>query len=136
MLFRSDFEASLAVCEAAALADVHVFPYSPRPHTAAERLAANPALAVPEAVKRERMERALALAARLRPAHLQRFAGDERLVLWEEQRVDADGVERWYGFTDNYLRVGSGHSGPRGAISPAKLATMAGDHFLADTPTP
>lgn len=132
----ADFAASLAVCEAAALADVHVFPYSPRPHTPAERLAGDPALAVPEAAKRERMDQALAMATRLRQAHLARFVGDERLVLWEEQRVDADGAERWYGFTDNYLRVGSRDGGPRGGITPTRLVILEGDHFLADTPTP
>ncbi len=100
-----DFAASLDVCRAARFAGVHVFPYSPRPHTLAERAAADPALAVPDGRKQQRLQAAMDVATGLQTAHLARFVGDCRPVLWEGAQRDGDGAPRWSGLTDNYLRV-------------------------------
>jgi len=94
---QAAFRASLDFVAAVGFARLHVFPYSPRPGTAAARL--------PGQVSREarrvwaRAMRALGAeqAARFR----QRFLGRQMAVLWEQRRRDG----MWSGLTSNYLQV-------------------------------
>ena len=95
---EADFAATLALCEEAAFARIHAFPYSPRARTAAATMPDQ----VPVEVCKERMTRLLALANELAAAFLARFAGDVRPVLWEKQQTTPEG-RRWHGLTDNYL---------------------------------
>jgi threonylcarbamoyladenosine tRNA methylthiotransferase MtaB len=55
---------------------------------------------VPEAVKKERVRRLIALADEMARAYRIRFLGNEASVLWETSR---DGV--WEGLTGTYIRV-------------------------------
>jgi threonylcarbamoyladenosine tRNA methylthiotransferase MtaB len=87
---------SLATVEAAGFAKIHVFPYSPRPGTAAEGF---PDQVSPEE-KRERMENMLAVAGRAERAFRAAHLGTRQTVLWERPK---DGTG--HGLTDNYLRV-------------------------------
>ncbi len=91
------FLESYAFVEQMAFARLHVFPYSPRPGTAAPRL--------PDQVSREvRDERARCmrvLGSEQRQRFRRRFLGQELDVLWEKQRRDGS----WTGWTDNYIRV-------------------------------
>jgi threonylcarbamoyladenosine tRNA methylthiotransferase MtaB len=116
---EEEFAESLATVEAAGFARIHVFPYSPRPGTTAERMPEQ----VPPEEKRERMERMLAAAGRadrtFRTAHL----GTRQTVLWERPK---DGLG--HGLTDNYLRVLS----PEGAglwnrFSEVEVVGLAGE---------
>ncbi|HEX6904521.1 MAG TPA: tRNA (N(6)-L-threonylcarbamoyladenosine(37)-C(2))-methylthiotransferase MtaB [Thermoanaerobaculia bacterium] len=91
-----EFEESLGTVEAAGFAKVHVFPYSPRPGTEAERMPG----AVPPEIRKERMERMLDAAARAERAFQSAHLGTRQSVLWEKPR---DGMG--HGLTDNYLRV-------------------------------
>lgn len=84
-----EFETTLAFLRACAFADVHVFPYSPRPGTPAAAMPGQ----VPDAVKQQRARRAKAAAAQTRAAYLSGFAGARLRVLWEHR--DKDG--RWCG---------------------------------------
>jgi threonylcarbamoyladenosine tRNA methylthiotransferase MtaB len=93
---EGEFEESLATVEAAGFAKIHVFPYSARPGTEAEKM---PGQVSPEE-KKERMERMLEAAARAEEAFRRAHLGTTATVLWEKPR---DGVGQ--GFTDNYLRV-------------------------------
>ena len=91
------FRASYNFVAAMKFARLHVFPYSPRPNTAASRL--------PDQVVRQ-VRRARACVMReLGAEHAfrfrQRFVGREMMVLWERRRRDG----LWAGLTDNYLRV-------------------------------
>jgi len=92
----AEFEESLATVAALGFAKVHVFPFSPRPGTAAAALPD----AVPPAEQRQRMARMIAVAERseqdFRRAHLGRRA----LVLWERPKGS-----QGQGLTDNYIRV-------------------------------
>jgi len=87
---------SLATVAAAGFAKVHVFPYSPRPGTEAERLPGP----VDPGEKKERMERMLAAAARAERGFQRSHLGKRETVLWERPK---DGMGQ--GLTDNYLRV-------------------------------
>lgn len=87
---EEDFEQSLSIIKEAGFACVHAFPFSPREGTNAAKL---PDLA-PE-IKKERMNRILAVAREREESYLMRFSGREATVLFEE-----DG-----GYTENYIRV-------------------------------
>jgi threonylcarbamoyladenosine tRNA methylthiotransferase MtaB len=113
----AEFEESLATVAALGFARVHVFPFSPRPGTAAAALPA----AVPPAEQRQRMSRMIAVAERsaqdFRRAHLGRRA----LVLWERPK---GGQEQ--GLTDNYIRVFSPAAAAlRNQLVEVKLVALA-----------
>lgn len=113
----AEFEESLATVAALGFAKVHVFPFSPRPGTAAAALPD----AVPPAEQRQRMARMIAVAERseqdFRTAHLGRRA----LVLWERPK---DG--RGQGLTDNYIRVfSSAATALRNQLTEVELVALA-----------
>lgn len=91
------FRASYDFVAELGFARLHVFPYSPRPGTAAASLAGRVS-------SRERDARAHAmreLGDALARAFRQRLVGREALVLWEQRRPDG----WWVGLTDTYVRV-------------------------------
>ena len=91
-----DFAATLAVCREAAFADVHVFPYSPRPRTSGAKLTDD----VPPQVKRERLRAVEAVVAESRASFRAELAGSIAAVLIESRRGDV-----WRGLTDTYVPV-------------------------------
>lgn len=91
------FEDSYRFCESMAFANIHVFPYSPRPGTMAEKMPFH----VNGGAKKERVERMLALAQRSAQQFRTQFLGKTVEVLWEHEVQN--GV--WTGLTPNYLRV-------------------------------
>ena len=91
-----DFEQTYELCREAAFADMHVFPYSPRPRTSAALLEDDVA---PQA-KRERASRLRRLAAEQARAFRGRLIGETLPVLFES----ADGA-RLHGLTDTYVPV-------------------------------
>ncbi|WP_374685862.1 MiaB/RimO family radical SAM methylthiotransferase, partial [Promineifilum sp.] len=100
---------TLAYVAELAFGRLHVFPYSPRPGTAAARLPGQ----VPGPVKKERARQLIALGERLGAAFHARYDGATRPVLWEQAvGAEPEGL-RWVGYTDNYIRVA--------AIGPADL---------------
>jgi threonylcarbamoyladenosine tRNA methylthiotransferase MtaB len=92
----AEFEESLATTAALAFAKVHVFPFSPRPGTAA---AAMPQTVPPEE-KKERMARMLAVAEESERRFWTAQLGSRQTVLWEKPRFG-----QAHGLTDNYVRV-------------------------------
>jgi len=94
---QAAFRASLDFVAAVGFARLHVFPYSPRPGTAAARL--------PGQVSREARRvwaRAMRALGAEQAAHFrQRFLGRQMAVLWEQRRRDG----MWSGLTSNYLQV-------------------------------
>lgn len=92
----AEFADSLATVEAARFARIHAFPYSPRPGTEAEAMSGQ----LPPEIKKERMERLLALAIQSERDFQASHLGTRQTVLWERPR---DGMGQ--GLTDNYLRV-------------------------------
>ena len=76
---------------------LHVFPYSPRPNTAA--LAIKPY--VQSAEKKRRTEDLISLSDSKIKAFYEKNIGKKAKVLWEESSDN----KKMYGFTDNYVRV-------------------------------
>lgn len=86
---EQEFETTLDFLRACAFADVHVFPYSPRPGTPAAAMDGQ----LPPAVRQQRARRAKEVAAGTRKAYLDSFVGQRLPVLWEHR----DKRGRWCG---------------------------------------
>ena len=124
---EADFAATLALCEEAAFARVHAFPYWPRARTAAASMPNQ----VPVEVRKARMARLRALADALAAVFRARFTGTVRPVLWEERRTTPAGP-RWHGLTDNYLSVyGESDEALAGRMTPAVLGGPFADGLAA-----
>jgi threonylcarbamoyladenosine tRNA methylthiotransferase MtaB len=91
------FQKSYHFVRELAFARLHVFPYSPRPGTAAARM---PDQVAPQA-RAERARALRQLGAQQARAFQRQFVGRTLPVLWE--KPDAEGL--WRGHTDNYLSV-------------------------------
>ena len=93
---EEEFEASLAFIRKCAFADMHIFPYSRRPGTPADKM--------PEqhnnGVKEQRSRKAIAVAEEMSRKYRQDLVGTTVSVLFEEQ----DGVY-YTGHTPNYIKV-------------------------------
>ena len=93
---EEEFEASLAFIQKCAFADMHIFPYSRRPGTPADKMSGQHS----NAVKEERSRKAINLAAEMSRTYRQNLVGATVSVLFEEK----DGVY-YTGHTPNYTKV-------------------------------
>lgn len=93
---EAEFEETLNFCREMEFARVHVFPFSPRPGTAAATMPQP----IADAVKKERSSQMLALSKESVKAFQQGFIGKTMNVLWEQRQ---QGV--WNGLTGNYIKV-------------------------------
>ena len=116
---ENEFEATLALCQEAAFARIHAFPYSQRSRTAAVRLPGQVELPV----RRKRVARLIALGAELSLAFRTQQSGTVRPVLWESER-EFEGVRAWFGHTDNYLPVLMSGEKLRNRITPVRLGEL------------
>ena len=94
-----EFEQSCHFCQQAGFANIHVFPFSPRPGTLAARMPQQ----IDERVKKERKQRMLELAQKCRHSFHEQFLGQTMCVLWEKETNLGSGI--YSGLTDNYIRV-------------------------------
>jgi len=97
----AEFAQTLAWLDGLALADAHVFTFSPRPGTPAAKLPD----AVSSAVARERRLAVAALVARSRRAFLEGLLGRSAEAIWVAAKVLDDGAWRLQGVTDRGVRV-------------------------------
>ena len=93
---EEEFEESLAFIRKCGFGDMHIFPYSRRPGTPADKMPGQH----PNAVKEDRSRRAIAVAEQLRSNYLARMEGTAHPVLFEE----AEGAYA-VGHTPNYIKV-------------------------------
>jgi threonylcarbamoyladenosine tRNA methylthiotransferase MtaB len=94
-----EFEQSYSFCQQAGFANIHVFPFSPRPGTAADRMPGQ----IKGKVKQERNQRMLELSRNSRRRFCQQFLGQTMPVLWEKETSPGSGI--YSGLTGNYIRV-------------------------------
>jgi threonylcarbamoyladenosine tRNA methylthiotransferase MtaB len=123
----SEFAESLAFVREMEFSGGHVFTYSARPGTAAERMPGQ----VPSDVRKERSAQMRSLLADSSAVYQARFLGRILPVLWES--TTAVGPEGWRmsGLTDNYLRVNA--QAPQhlwNRITPVKLTSFTNDGIL------
>lgn len=93
---EEEMEQSLAFIRKCAFADMHIFPYSRRPGTVADKMPGQ----LGNAVKEERSRRAIAVAEEMSRAYRENLVGSVQQVLFEEQ----DG-EYYTGHAPNYVKV-------------------------------
>ena len=94
-----EFEQSYSFCQQAGFANIHVFPFSPRPKTAAARMPDH----IKDKVKQERNQRMLELSRSSRRRFCEQFLGQTVPVLWEKDTSPGSGI--YSGLTGNYIRV-------------------------------
>ena len=111
-----EFQQSYSFCRQAGFANIHVFPFSSRPGTAAASMPHQ----VKDKVKQERMQRMLELSQDCRHSFCEQFTGRIMNVLWEKETKPGSGT--YSGLTDNYIRVFvRSEKPPTNEIAPAKL---------------
>ncbi len=93
---REEFAESLAFIRKCGFADMHIFPYSRRPGTPADKLPGQH----PNAVKEERSRHAIAVAEEMSHAYRESLTGTVQPVLFEEQ----EGAF-YTGHAPNYVKV-------------------------------
>ena len=93
---EEEFQESLAFIRRCAFADMHIFPYSRRPGTPADKMAGQ----LSNAVKEDRSRRAIKVAEEMAEAYRKKLIGTTQQVLFEE----ADGAYDT-GHAPNYMKV-------------------------------
>ncbi|WP_156276345.1 tRNA (N(6)-L-threonylcarbamoyladenosine(37)-C(2))-methylthiotransferase MtaB [Neomoorella glycerini] len=118
---EDQFQNTMAVVKEAALAAIHVFPYSPRRDTPA---AAMPGQVAP-GVKKDRERRLLQLGRRLARQYAREFLNETLTVLVERPLPGQPGV--FEGHTGNYLTVAFAATGDlTGRLVPVRLQELRG----------
>ena len=112
-----EFERSYRSCQQAGFANIHVFPFSPRPGTRAAKMPNQ----VRDKVKKERSRKMLELSRISKRSFEEQFLGQTMWVLWEKETSPSEGI--YSGLTDSYIRVFT-RSQKRltNTIAPVKLA--------------
>ena len=115
---RQEFETTVKFLEQIGFYEMHVFQYSPRRGTRAERMEGQ----IPDPVKKERSEDLLALKARQSEEYRDYYIGREVSVLLEEALM-IDGSAYMVGFTPEYVRVAK-------KLSPGECEADHVNHFV------
>ena len=118
---EEEFAASLAFIRRCAFADMHIFPYSRRPGTPADKMPGQ----LSNAVKEQRSRQAIAVAEEMSRAYRQRLLGERVQVLFEEQ----DGAY-YTGHTPNYIKVYAEGENLHNGIYPVTVTGLYKDGVL------
>ncbi len=97
---EEEFETTLAFAEEVGFSQIHVFQYSRRKGTVADKMPGQ----VPEERKKQRSERLMAKEAVLGKAYREAMTEDVQTVLFEEQAV-IDGKVCQVGYNERYVRI-------------------------------
>jgi threonylcarbamoyladenosine tRNA methylthiotransferase MtaB len=111
-----EFEQCYSICQQAGFANIHVFPYSPRPGTAAAGMSEQ----IKDNVKQERNQRMLELSRSSQRKFREQFLRQTLPVLWEKETNPGSGI--YAGLTGNYIRIFAQSEKPlSNQITPVKL---------------
>lgn len=122
----ADFETTCKFAESCGFSKMHIFPFSARKGTPAEKFAG----AVTEAVKKERADILERIDETMHKAFLQAMVGQTAEVLFEQPA----GEDYFEGLTGNYQRVfvKSGGRNLGGEILPVKITAFDGEKLLGE----
>ena len=123
---EADFETTCKFAESCGFSKMHIFPFSARKGTPAEKFAG----AVTEAVKKERADILGRIDETIHKAFLQAMVGQTAEVLFEQPA----GEDYFEGLTGNYQRVfvKSGGRNLGGEILPVKITAFDGEKLLGE----
>lgn len=120
---EADHAATLAFIEKCGFSAMHIFPYSRRPGTPADKMPGQ----LTRAVKTRRAAEAQAAAERMRAKYLQNLVGRILPVLFET----AEG-EMSTGHADNYTLVSAPGKHLRGVVKNVKISDISGEMLVGD----
>ncbi len=115
---EEEFAQSLRFIQACGFADMHIFPYSRRPGTPADKMPGQ----LNNAVKESRSKAAIAVAEQMKQAYLQQQLGTCQQVLFEEQQGDFS-----VGHTPNYIKVYAKAEALHNQIRTVRLESLQDD---------
>ena len=118
---EEEFLESLAFIRTCGFADMHIFPYSRRPGTPADKMPGQHN----NAVKEERSRRAIAVAEEMSLAYRQALVGSVQEVLFEEQE---DGL--FTGHAPNYVKVYARGEGLHNQVRSVRITEIFQDGLL------
>lgn len=123
---EADFETTCKFAESCGFSKMHIFPFSARKGTPAEKFAG----AVTEAVKKERADILGRIDETMHKTFLQGMVGQTAEVLFEQPA----GEDYFEGLTGNYQRVfvKSGGRNMGGEILPVKITAFDGEKLLGE----
>lgn len=123
---EADFETTYKFAESCGFSKMHIFPFSARKGTPAEKFAG----AVTETVKKERADILGRIDETMHKAFLQTMVGQNAEVLFEQPA----GEDYFEGLTGNYQRVfvKSGGRNLGGEILPVKITAFDGEKLLGE----
>lgn len=123
---EADFETTCKFAECCGFSKMHIFPFSARKGTPAEKFAG----AVTEAVKKERADILGRIDETMHKTFLQAMVGQTAEVLFEQPA----GEDYFEGLTGNYQRVfvKSGGRNLGGEILPVKITAFDGEKLLGE----
>lgn len=123
---EADFETTCKFAESCGFSKMHIFPFSARKGTPAEKFAG----AVTEAVKKERADILGEIDETMHKTFLQAMVGQNAEVLFEQPA----GEDYFEGLTGNYQRVfvKSGGRNLSGEILPVKITAFDGEKLLGE----
>ena len=120
---EEEFGESLTFIRKCGFADMHIFPYSRRPGTPADKMPGQ----LGNSVKEDRSRRAIAVAEEMSKAYREEFLGKAVEVLFEEP----EGAY-FAGHTPNYLKVYYKGSDLHNRLRTVKLSALFQDGLLAE----
>jgi len=120
---EEEFEQSLTFIQKCAFADMHIFPYSRRPGTPADKMPGQHN----NATKEERSRRAIAIAGEMNLAYRRSLIGTEQEVLFEETEGAFD-----TGHAPNYMKVYVPATGRHNEVARVRITGIHADGLLGE----
>ncbi len=120
---EEEFAQSLAFIQTCGFADMHIFPYSRRPGTPADKMPGQ----LGNAVKEARSRRAIAVAAQMKEEYLQNLVGTVQQVLFEETEG-----EHYTGHAPNYVKIYAPGQDLHNRVAPVRITGLFRDGLLGE----
>jgi threonylcarbamoyladenosine tRNA methylthiotransferase MtaB len=120
---EEEFKESLAFIQTCGFAQMHIFPYSRRPGTPADKMPGQ----LSNAVKEQRSRAAIAVALEMEQTYLQNMVGNTVSVLFEEPEGNL-----FTGHTDTYIKVYMPGNDLHNRLLPVKITALFQDGVLAE----
>ena len=118
---EEEFAQSLAFIQKCRFADMHIFPYSRRPGTPADKMPGQ----LGNAVKEERSKKAIAIATEMSKGYRENMVGTVQQVLFEEESGPY-----FTGHTPNYVKVYAKGENLHNAVRTVEITDLYADGLL------
>ncbi len=120
---EEEFEQSLEFIQKCRFADMHIFPYSRRPGTPADKMPGQ----LGNGVKEQRSKKAIAIAAEMSKDYREKMVGSRQEVLFEEESG-----EYYTGHTPNYVKVYAKGENLHNVIHPVEITGLYKDGLIGE----